>query len=133
MSAQTEQLKPVAIDPVATPPGDLRHGFADAAVLDFSRSSAARADDVVMVGPSAMHVGVIAIRQVEPLDDPQLDEQVEGPEQRCPTDSEATYTRRHFEFSRCEVAVVFGDQVCFGPPRRGTPVPAGIHRFHDLI
>ena len=45
---------------------------------------------MVVVGGLAADVGVLTRRQVEPLHDPQLDEQLEGPEDRRPPDPQAS-------------------------------------------
>ena len=65
-----------------------RTRLGDAAVVDLGRPAAARADHVVVMGRRARDVGVLAVRQVEPLDDAELREQVERPEQGRPADPE---------------------------------------------
>ena len=105
MAAEPEQLEPVGVDPIAAPPGDLGDRLGDAAVLDLRRPAAARADDVVVVGAGAGHVGVLAGRQIEALDDPELGQQVQRPEERRPADPEPAVAGRGLEIGRGEVAV----------------------------
>ena len=85
---QPEQLEPVVFDPEPPPAGEFAHDLPQAGVLDLRRAAAARTHDVVVVGGRAGDVCVLAVRQVEPLDDPELGEQVEGAEQRRATDAE---------------------------------------------
>ena len=92
--AATEQLEPVAVDAEAGPPLDRPDDVADPAVVDLGRPPASLADDVVVVGRFAPDVGVLAVRQVEPLDDVQLAERVQGPEHRRPPDPQPPDVRR---------------------------------------
>jgi hypothetical protein len=65
----------------------------------------------VVVGRLACHVGVLATRQIDPLDGVQIGEQVEGPEDGCPTDAESTSSRIGHEVGRREVGGPSRDQL----------------------
>ena len=93
--AQPEQLEAVVVDAIAGLSRDVADDRAQARVVDLGGPAAARADDVMMVGGLAADIGVLARRQIEPLDGSELLEDLEGPEDRRPPDAEpATRPRR---------------------------------------
>jgi hypothetical protein len=65
----------------------------------------------VVVHGLARNVGVVAVRQVEPLDGVELGEYVEGAEDRRPTDPLAPPARIGDEIGGREMARTSGDQV----------------------
>jgi hypothetical protein len=133
VAAEAEQLEPVGVDPVTAPPRDLRHRVCDAAILHFGRAAAARADDVVMVRSGARDVRMLAVREVQALDDVELGEEFEHTEERCPADPEATLASDCFEFGGREVTIVLGDQFGEGTSRSRQPVAAGVERLDDRV
>ncbi len=80
-------------------------------VAHLSGSSASRADDVVMVGRLADHIGVHAVGQVEPLDEPKLLEQLQCAEDRRSTDGEATPFRLADELEGGEMFVTIREHL----------------------
>ena len=85
--AEPEQLQAVRVDPVAGLPPDPRDDCGEARVADVGRPAAASADDMVMVRRRlAGDVGVVAGRQVDPLDRPDALQDLERPEDRRPAD-----------------------------------------------
>ena len=76
---------------------------------------------------------MIAARQIQPLDDAELDEQVQGAEQGRPADAEAPITRDRGQLGRREVPVMGGDQVGERQARRGQPVAGVVERADDRV
>ena len=98
------------VDAEPGPPRDLADHRAQAGILDLRRAAAARAHDVVVVGRGAAHVGVLAARQVDPLDGAELGQDVERPEDRRAADPEVPDPRLVDEVGRREVARLGADQ-----------------------
>ena len=73
--------------------GDVTDHPAQAGVVDLGRPAAARADHVMVVDRLAADVGVLAGRQIDALDDAELLEDLERPEDRRPTDAEVARPR----------------------------------------
>ena len=73
----------------------------------------------------AADVGVVAVGQVDPLDEPQVREHVERPEDRRPPDPQAPAARVVDEVGGREVALARGDEVGDRAARLGQPV-AGV-------
>lgn len=121
----------MGVDPVSRALTDRVDDGPQTGVVDVGGSAARRADDVVMVGWLAADVRVLAGRQVEPLDDAQLEEQVERPKDRRPTDREVTLPCIGGEVGRGEVALAAGDQLRNGTPRLGQPMAGTIERVDD--
>jgi hypothetical protein len=69
----------VHVDPVARLAGDVAGERAEAQIADLDGAAAAAADDVVVMGRTAGHVGVLAGRQVDPLECPDLLEAENAP------------------------------------------------------
>jgi len=107
---QAEEFETVVIDAITRPTGDLAHDVAQAGVVDLVRATAPRTDDVVVMRRLAADVGVLAARQVEPLDDAQLREDFEGPKDGRPTDARAASPGSGDQLGRGEVAVTVRDQ-----------------------
>src|SRR6266566_4272530 len=131
--AEPEQLEPVGIDAVTASAGDLGHGFGNAAVLDVRRPPAARADDMVVVRPSARDVGVLAAGQLETLYDVQLAQQVQGAKERRPADVEPAITGVGLELGGREMAIVLGDEIRDGTPRAGQSIAGLVERDDDRV
>ena len=74
------------------------------------------------MGAGAGNVGVLAGREVQPLDDPELGQQFERPEERRPADAEAAVTNEALEIGRREVTRLLRDQIRDGTPRLGQAV-----------
>ena len=102
--AQTEELDAVLVDPVAGPLGDLLGDGLDPAIVDVGALAAVRADDVVVVLGLADDVGVLAGWQVDPLDDAELLEQLQGAEHGGPADARSLRVSVGHEVRGREVA-----------------------------
>ena len=111
VSAEPEQLDAVGVDPEPGQPLDLGDGVVEARIGDLGRPAAARADDVMVMGAGAGDVGMIATRQIEPLDDAELDEQIQGAEQGRPAHPDVPVAGDRGELRCREVPVVGRDQV----------------------
>lgn len=133
MPAEPEQLEPMRLNPEAGPAGDLGDGVGHPAVRRLRCPPAARADHVMVMGAGAGDVGVLARREVKPLDDPELREQFERPEEGRPADTEPAVTDETLEIGRSEVARLLRDEACDGPPRLGETVAGEIQCSHDRI
>ena len=79
-----------------------------AVVVHLRRPAAALADDVMVVGGLAQHVGVLAIRQVEAFHEAQVQEHIQRPEDRRPTHGQAASTALADQLGSGEVPVVLG-------------------------
>src|SRR5262245_1358106 len=117
--AAPEQLEPVAVDPITGPALDRADDVPDPGVVDLGRPAAALADDVVVMGRLAADIGVITVRQVDPLDDVQLVEGVEGPEHRRPADIESLCPGVGEDVGGRERPVPLGDERSHGTARLG--------------
>ena len=133
MAAETEQLEAVGVDPESALALDLANRDADPGVVDLGRPAAARADHVMMVGRRTRDIGVLAGRQIQALDDAQLDEELERAEQGCPADPEAPVAGGGGELEDREMAVMAGDQVGDRKPRCGQAIAGGIESSNDRI
>ena len=133
MPAETEQLKPVAVDPEAGSSGDLGDRLRDAAVLRLRRPPAARADNVVVMGTGAGNVGVLTCREVQPLDYLELRQQFERPEEGRPADSDAAVTNEALEIGRREVTRLLRDQIRDGTPRLGQAIAGTVQGSDDGV
>ena len=78
----------------AEPLADLGEHRGQARVLDVERPAAAGADRVVVVDGIAADVGVVAVGQVDALDEAEVGEHVEGAEDRRPPDPDAAPAAR---------------------------------------
>ena len=131
--AEPEQLEPVAVNPEAGSPGDLGDCLRDAAVLRLRRSPAARADHVMVVGPGAGNVRMFAAREVQPLDDPELGQQFESPEEGRPADSDPAVTGEALEIGRREVTRLLRDEIRDGTPGLGQAVAGEVQGSDDRV
>jgi hypothetical protein len=86
---------------------------------------------VVVMRAGARDIGVLAIRQVDALDDTQLSKEVERAKKGRPADAQAPPTRGGFELQGSEVPVVVGDQICYGAPWSGHPVAGQVNGIDD--
>lgn len=87
----------MAVDAVA---GATRHLVDDclhAGVVDLGLPAAVGADDVMVVERFAGHVCVFAGGQVDPFEKPKFGEQLERPEDRCPTNRSSSLQGRVVE------------------------------------
>ena len=131
--ADAEELEAVALDPVAGAPPDRAGDALDPRIVDLLGPAAARADQVMVVSRLAGHVGVLAGRQVEPFDQPELLEQVERPEDRRPSDPQPAGARVGDEIGGGEVAAALGDELGHRAARRRHPVPGIVQRSHERL
>ena len=125
VGAAPEQLETVVVDAIARPSLDVADDGTPPRVVDIAAPAAIRADHVVVMSWLARHVGVLATRQVDPLDGVQIGEQVEGPEDRRPPDPEATPSRVDHEVGCREVRSSSGDQLRDRSPGIGRSI-AGV-------
>ena len=102
-------------------------------VLDLDRSAAAGADHVVVVSRLAGYVGVLTGRKVKALDEAQLDEEIERPKDRRPTDRETPLARLGDEIGGGEVAVSIGDECRDRAARFGDPDPGLLQALHQWL
>lgn len=110
VGAAAEQFEPVRFNREATATrGFSRHGI-NAAILHLCDCPTRHADQVVVMGRLARHVGVPAIWQVNALNEPLLGEQVEEAEDGGAANAEASPTRIGDEVGRREVAVALGNE-----------------------
>lgn len=125
--AQPEQFEPVVVDPESGALGDAGHDLAEPRVVDVQRASAPGADDVVvMVGGLTGHVGVLTAGQVDPLDEAEFGQEVQGPEDRRPADPESLALRIPDQVGSREMAGPTCDQSRDDPPRLRQAVVAAI-------
>lgn len=116
----------MGVDPVAGPSPDLPGDLSQAEIRDVGRPATARADDVVVMGRLAGDVGMPAGGQLEPLDEAEFGEQVEGPEDRRPSDPEPLRARLGDELGGREMTRLRGDQRRHGAPRLGGSVARAV-------
>ena len=119
------------VDPIAGVPGDLGHDGPQAMIVDVPGPTTTGADDVVMVLRVARDIGVLAGRQVQSFDRLDLDQEVERPEDRRPSEAEAAATRLDDEIRGREVPVLLGDESGDGTPRFRSPVAGLLKRSKD--
>ena len=81
---------------------------------------------MVVVGRLAGDVGVLAGGQVEALDEAELEQHVERPEDRRPADAQVAGRGRLDQVGRREVARLVGDERGDRPPRLGHAVLAAL-------
>ncbi len=107
------------VDLVARPsrhlPGDGSHP----AVTDLDRPPAARADDVVVMGRLAGDVRVLPAGKVQPLQQAELLEQLERPENGCAADAQPPVPGVIHQVCGGEVAVTLRDELGDGAPGLG--------------
>lgn len=120
--AEAEQLEAVGVDLEPGPTADLGGDGLDPGIVDVVGAATAGADDVVVVDGFARDVGVLARRQVEPLDDAKVLEQIERPEDRGPSDPEAPGPSVGDQVGGGEVPGPVGDQLGHGTAGSGDPV-----------
>lgn len=133
VSTQPEQLETVRVDAIAAAPGDLGHGLGHPCVFDLCGPSTARTDDVVVMGRRAGHVRMLAARQIHALDDPEIGEKVQRPEQGGPADADPAISRGRLELQRGEVPAMFGDESGDLTPRAGEAIAREVQGVDDVI
>ena len=99
------------VDAVAGLSFDVADDGPQARVVGVAASTAARTDHVVVMDGFACHVGVLATRQVQPLDRSKVGQDIERPEDRGPSDAEPARARRIDEVGRGEMAFPTDDEV----------------------
>lgn len=129
---QPEELEAVRVDSVPRRPPDCLGDALDAGIADTGRAAARRADDVVVVRRLAGHEGMLARGEIQSLDDAEICEDVQGPEDRRPRHPEPSPARLAEKVVGGEVPAVRGDQRCKRTPRPGQPVPGRLERADDL-
>lgn len=127
------QLKPVGLDDVSRVSSHLIDHVLEAVILRLVGPPAARADDVVVMCWLTGHVGVLAGREIEPLEDAQIGEQIQCAEYGGPTDAQATIAHVIYEVCRREVALTSCDQVRDGTTGLGEPVSGLIECHHERL
>jgi hypothetical protein len=125
VGAAPEQLEAVVVDSVAGPALDVVDDGTPPGVVDVVAPAARRADDMVVMGGFARHVGMLATGQVDPLDRLHLGEQVERPEDRRATDPETAPSGVGHEIRGGEMRGPGRDQLRDRAPRIGRSV-AGV-------
>jgi hypothetical protein len=97
-----------------------------AQVAHLGGPTAVGAHHVVVMTGLTDDVGVGAVWQVDPLDEPELLEDLEGAEHRRPSNPEAAPLRLANELKRREVLVAIGEELGDGPTWGGHEVPCPI-------
>jgi hypothetical protein len=110
MPTEPEEFESMRLDAVATAPRDLVDGCRQAEILDLGRAPTPGAHDVVMVGRRAGDICVLAVGQIEALEDAELREEIEGAEQSRPANAQSAVTRDRLEIRGREMSDGFGDQ-----------------------
>lgn len=114
------------IDPITGPGGDLANECSQAGVRDLRGPTAARTDHVVVMGRGTPDVGVLPARQVDPLDDPDLGEDVQRAEDGRASDAETTRACLGDEVRGRKVAGLVGDELRDGAARLGQAVTGAV-------
>ena len=129
--AHPEQLEAMLVDPEAGLAGDVTDTRRRPVSSISVGPAAARADHVMVVDRLAADVGVLAGGQIDALDDAELLEDLERPEDRRPTDPEVARPRLGHDARSREVPVLVGDKAGERPPRLGQPVAGLVERGHE--
>lgn len=127
------QLESMGLDDVPGVSSDLIDHVLEAVIIRLVGPPAARANDVVVMGRFARHIGVLTGRQVEALQDLEVGEEVQRPEDGGTTDTQATVARLIDEVRRREVTVALLDQVGDGATRFGEPITGLIECGHERL
>ena len=113
---------------------DLLDGAAEAQVLDLGHPPTGVTDDVVMVMlRQAGDVGVIAGRQVDPLEDLELGEELERTEDGRPADTQIPGSGILDEVTGREVACARCDQLGYHATRLGQAVAGATHGVDEWL
>src|SRR5699024_9928397 len=86
VGADPEQLEPLRVHAVAGARLDLAGDGIEPELGHVGRAPAARAHDVVVVRARALDVGVVAVGEVDALDDAEVEEEVDRAEDRRAAD-----------------------------------------------
>ena len=105
-----------------------RASGAEAEVADLDGATAPAADHVVVMGRTARHVGVLAGRQVDPLEGPASCEELDRAEDRRSADPQPPASRVGDQVGRRERPVAGLDQLDQGAPGPGQPVTGRFER-----
>jgi hypothetical protein len=132
-AAEAEQLKPMHIDPVAAPAGDLGDGLRDSAPFHLCGPAAAGAHDVVVVPRRARHVGVLAIGQLDALQDAKIGQQVKGTKEGGAAEPLVSAAGDRFQLGSGEVPIVPGDQIGHDATWASQAVACLVQRSNDGI
>lgn len=119
------------VNAVAGSTGDLANHNAQSRVVDLARPSAAGADNVVMVGPLANHVRVIARGKVQSFDSAEFHEDVQGSEDGGTPGTESSGSGLSYELSGREMPAVVCDQGDERPPRLSQPIARSLEDGDD--
>ena len=85
----------------------------------------------MVVNRLALDVGMVAAREVNPLNRIELGEQLECPEDRSAPDVETPFPGIVDEVCCCEMTASIGDQPGHDPARLGESVAGSIQHIHD--
>ena len=119
------------IDPIPAPSRHLVDDAGHPAVANVGGSPASGADDVVVVRGLARHESVLTARQIEPLDEPELRQDLERPEHGGATHAEPSSAGRGHEVVGREVPSLLRDELGESPAWLGQPVAGLIERADD--
>ena len=86
---------------------------------------------MVVMDRGAPDVGVLAGRQVEALDDPELGQDLEGAEDRRAADPEAAVPGLTHQVGRGEMPGPVRDELCQRPARCGQSITGAIERHQQ--
>jgi hypothetical protein len=132
--AEPEQLDAVTIDLVSSAPGHLCQDRRHAQVLEIDRTLAASTNQVVMMAARvASNVRVVAVREVEPLNDAEAGQDFERPEDGRPRRLDLAPPGIGHEVGRLEGPVASAYQAYDGTPGIGHPVTGSVQRSDDLV
>ena len=131
---QSEEFQAMGLDLISVPPPDLIDQPSQLSVGDVLAAPAVRANEVVVVLVRvADHVRVRAAREVQPLHDPQVREQVQGAEDRRPADVHAFATAALEKIRRREVASGGRNQLGYQAPVRRCLITCPFERANDAF
>src|SRR5438093_6918867 len=122
----------MSIDPIAGLAADLRCDPLEAMVGGPRGATARRAHDVMVVCGFTGDESVLAGGQIDPLDDAELRQRIQRPEDRRPTQPQMTPPRGIEKVVGGEVALASGNEAGQRAPWRGQPVAAMLERTDDV-
>ena len=123
----------MGIDPKSGPTRDLADDEPEPGILDLRRPPTSGAHDVVVMRWRARDVGMLSIRQIDPLHDAEFQHGLDRPEHGRSADAEAACPGLRDKLGCGEVPLMVGDDRRQGPPRFGQSIAGAIKRDDDLV
>jgi hypothetical protein len=123
----------VAVYLKAGAPRNLGRDFSHAAFTEIHRPTALGANDVVMVARIAADVGMVAVRQIQPLDRLEIGEDLQGPEDGRASGPEASPPGIGNQVGRVKGPIAAEDEVDDRSPGVGHAISRAIERSRKII